>query len=191
MKTILSFFLSLMVVQSFCQDIFPDLQTNTVSEYALINDFNGLEFDKKNAKVSFYFIDEETSGTIEGLDFKINFNPNDVENASFSGTALVKTLDTGNFLRDGHLMWEKFFYKKKYPKIHFKSAQVVPFEGNTFKVIGSLTIKGIKKEAILTFSLKDKKLVGKTTIYTSDFDVNIHDDREKNKLDIEFYFPIL
>lgn len=191
MKAILSIFLSLMVIQSFCQDVFPTNRVNTASKYALINDFNGLEFDKKNAKVSFYFPNDETSGTIEGLDFKINFNPNDVENASFSGTALVKTLDTGNFLRDGHLMWEKFFFKKKYPKINFASRQVVSFEGNTFKVIGDLTIKGTKKEVILTFSLDDKKLSGKTTIYTSDFGVNIHDEREKNKLNIEFYFPIL
>ncbi|MHA7057432.1 YceI family protein [Aquimarina sp. M1] len=164
----------------------------TGQEEALIDDVIKLDFDKKNAKISFDFVSEETSGTIAGLDFKISFNPEDPDNAYFKGTALVNTLDTDNFLRDGHLMWEKFFYKKKYPKIAFESSQVVHFGNNNYKVIGDLTIKGITKEIIINFTLDiTKKLLGKTTIYTSDFGVNILDERKKNKLDIVFDFPIL
>lgn len=187
------FFGIVLFIQGFGQDIISntnELTTSPTNDYALINDFQGLEFDKEKSQISFDFIEDDTSGNISGLDFKINFNPKDPENATFKGTALIKTLDTDNFLRDGHLMWEKFFFKKKYPKIAFTSTQVVPFETNTYKVIGNLTIKGIQKEVIITFSHDDKKLLGKTTIYTSDFDVNIHDKREQNKLDIRFYFPI-
>ncbi len=164
---------------------------NRTTDYTLINDFQGLDFDQEKSRISFDFIEDDTSGTIGGLDFKINFNPSDIDNAVFKGSAMVNTLDTNNFLRDGHLMWEKFFHKKKHPKISFVSKQVVSFEANTYKVIGNLTIKGIQKEVILTFSLDDKKLLGKTTIYTSDFGVSIHDEREKNKLNVRFYFPIL
>ncbi|MEW7292060.1 YceI family protein [Aquimarina sp. 2304DJ70-9] len=195
MKTLLNILLGIFIVQGFCQGITTDSYvtpaTNPNLNYALINDFKGIDFDKKNSKISFDFISEDTSGTIGGLDFRIDFNPNDTENALFKGTAEIKTLDTGNFLRDGHLMWEKFFHKKKYPKIAFSSKQVVAFENNTFKVIGDLTIKGITKEVIITFTLDDKKLSGKTTIHTSDYSVNIHDEREKNELNIQFYFPIL
>ncbi len=194
MKAILHIFIGIMTTQGFCQDLISDnatLITSPTSKYTLINDFKGLDFDKKNSKVSFNFVHDDTPGTIEGLDFKINFNPNDIENALFEGTAEIKTIDTDNFLRDGHLMWEKFFYKKKYPTINFSSTQVVAFENNTFKVIGNLTIKGITKEIIITFSINDQKLIGKTTIHTSDFDVNIHDEREKNKLRIHFHFPFL
>ncbi|WP_378174155.1 YceI family protein [Aquimarina sp. SS2-1] len=161
-------------------------------EDALINDFIKLEFDKKNAKISFDFVSEETKGTIGGLDFKISFNPEDPDNAYFKGTALVNTIDTDNFLRDGHLMWEKFFYKKKYPKIAFESKEVVHFGNNVYKVIGDLTIKGVTQEIIINFTLDiTKNLLGKTTIYTSDFEVNIFDERDKNKLNITFDFPIL
>ncbi|MBW1297426.1 YceI family protein [Aquimarina litoralis] len=164
----------------------------TGHEDALINDIIKLEFDKKNTKITFEFVSEETTGTIEGLDYKISFNPEDTDNAHFKGTALVNTLDTGNFLRDGHLMWEKFFHKKKYPKIAFESKEVVHFGDNKYKVIGNLTIKGITKEVIINFTLDiTKNLLGKTTIYTSDYGVNIHDEREKNKLHIVFDFPIL
>ncbi len=193
MKILISILLAVFISQGFAQTNFPNEinASNIASEYALINDYQKLIVDKEKSKISFDFISEETSGTISGLDFKIDFNPTDPENASFGGTALIKTLDTDNFLRDGHLMWEKFFYKKKYPKIKFESKQVVSFGTNTYKVIGMLTIKETKKEVIITFSLDDKKLLGKTTIYTSDFGVNIHDEREKNKLDIRFYFPII
>jgi len=159
---------------------------------ALINDVVKLEFDKANAKISFDFVSEDTKGTIGGLDFKISFNPEDPDNASFKGTALVNTLDTDNFLRDGHLMWEKFFYKKKYPKIAFESSEVVHFGNNQYKVIGNLTIKGITKEVIINFTLDiTKSLTGTTTIYTSDYGVSIHDEREKNELKVVFDFPIL
>lgn len=163
---------------------------NPKEKYALINDLQHIEIDKQKSAISFDFISEDTSGTITGLDFDIKFNPNDPNNASFSGTALVETIDTGNFIRDGHLMWKKFFYKKQYPKIIFKSSHVVDFENNTFKVVGILTIKGVAKEEILTFTLIDKELKGNATIHTSDYDVNIHDEREKNKLNIQFNFPL-
>ncbi len=194
MRTFLYILIGVLYAQGFGQDIIPNatqLPTSPISDYALINDYQGIVFDKEKSRVSFNFIEDKTSGTIAGLDFKINFNPKDPENASFKGTALINTLDTDNFLRDGHLMWEKFFYRKKYPKISFVSTHVVAFDTNTYKVIGNLTIKGIQKEVIITFSLDDKKLLGKTTIYSSDFGVNIHDKREQNKLDIRFYFPIL
>ncbi|SHI44968.1 YceI family protein [Aquimarina spongiae] len=192
MKITLPLFLFVFAISAVCQ--VPNINdipiTDRGTDYTLINDYKNLVFDQKNAKITFDFISEDTSGTIEGLDFKINFNPNDTDNASFSGTAKVSTLSTGNFLRDGHLMWEKFFHKRKYPTIAFKSSQVVDFEGNTFKVIGDVTIKGVTKELIITFKLDDEKLSGTASLYTSDYGVNIHDEREKNKLNIQFHFPI-
>lgn len=194
MKVYFYIIFSLIITPGFCQDFISNSGTfteNPTSKYALINDFTRLEFDKENSRVSFDFIHDKTSGTIGGLDFEINFNPSDPDNAVFKGTAMVKTLDTDNFLRDGHLMWEKFFYKKKYPKIHFESTQVVSFENNTFKTIGNLTVKGITKEVIITFTLNQDALKGKTTIYTSDYGINIHSERAKNQLDIQFTFPII
>ena len=159
-------------------------------EYALVNDIQTLNFDFEKSKVSFVFIEDNTDGTIGGLDFDIHFNPADPENSKFIGTAKVKTLDTDNFLRDGHLMWKKFFNEDDYPLIKYVSTQVVDFEDNTFKVIGDLTIKGITKEIVITFIYNSDSLNGKTTINTSDFDINIHSEKEQNKLIVDFYFPV-
>ena len=159
-------------------------------EYALVNDIQTLNFDFDKSKVSFLFVKDDTNGTIGGLDFDIHFNPADPENSKFKGTAKVKTLDTDNFLRDGHLMWKKFFNEDDYPLIKYNSTQVVDFEDNTFKVIGDLTIKGITKETVITFIYNKDSLNGKTTLNTSDFGINIHNEKEKNKLIVDFYFPV-
>ncbi|MAQ76259.1 MAG: hypothetical protein CL613_08000 [Aquimarina sp.] len=159
-------------------------------EYALVNDIQTLNFDFEKSKVSFLFVEDDTNGTIGGLDFDIHFNPADPENSKFKGTAKVKTLDTDNFLRDGHLMWKKFFNEDDYPLIKYNSTQVVDFEDNTFKVIGDLTIKGITKETVITFIYNKDSLNGETTINTSDFGINIHNEKEKNKLIVDFYFPV-
>ncbi|WP_025740505.1 YceI family protein [Aquimarina pacifica] len=192
MKFLIHSLILVVVTYAYPQNLGFEIATPPSPDYSLINDYaSSLRFDKDNATISFDFIDEETPGTISGLDFKIDFNPADPENASFSGSALVETLDTDNFIRDGHLMWAKFFHKKKYPKITFASKQVVSFGTNIYKVIGNLTIKGTTKEVIITFTLSDKSLTGKTSIHTSDFGVNIHDERERNKLDVQFNFPII
>ncbi|MBP2831920.1 YceI family protein [Aquimarina sp. U1-2] len=176
----------------FGQRTFPDDgYVSRAGNYALINDFKNLDFDNDSSRVTFNFIEDNTTGTIGGLDFNIQFNPEDPDNASFVGSAQIKTLDTNNFLRDGHLMWKKFFYKTKYPKIFFNSTHVIAFGNHVFKVIGDLTIKGIKNEIIITFTLNDNELTGTTSINTSNFDIHIHDERKKNKLDIQFHFPIL
>ena len=124
MRTFLNILICICYTQGFGQDVNPNIvtqpNTSPTTEYSLIDDFKGLDFDKKDATVSFYFVEDDTSGIIGGLDFKISFNPNDPENATFKGTALVKTLDTDNFLRDGHLMWQKFFYKKKISQHYFR-----------------------------------------------------------------------
>lgn len=173
------------------QNITIQNERNNVHEYALIDDTNQVKVDVKNTEITFNFISEDTQGSISGLELDISFNPKDLESSYFKGTALIETIDTDNFLRDGHLMWKKFFNKKEFPKMKFESIMISKSGKNTFDITGDLTIKGIKKEVVISLSQNYTSLIGKCVIYTSDFDVNIDDQREKNKLEIEFNFPIV
>lgn len=161
------------------------------SKPVLIDHGQELWFDKDKAKITFDFVSEATTGSIGGLDFDIVLNPDDFPSAMFKGTAQVDELETGNFLRDGHLMWKKFFHKNKYPKIIFDSTKIISEGARSFKVIGDLTIKGITKEITIDFTLFESELIGKTVIYTSDYGVNIHDERERNQLNIKFTFSFV
>ncbi|RZS93828.1 YceI family protein [Aquimarina brevivitae] len=166
-------------------------QRTSREKYALIDDVQNLTLDRINAKISFLFLHDDTDGTIEGLQLNVKFHPNAIENSVFKGTAEVNTLDTDNFLRDGHLMWKKYFNEDEHPKIYLESKQVVDFDNNEFKVVGDLTIKGITKEIIVTFTYNKEELtlVGKTKINTADFDIKIHKAYDKNKLTVYFYLP--
>ena len=84
---------------------------------------------------------DEISGTAE--------TEEDFENAVFSFTANVNSIDTNNKNRDTHLKSADFFDAEKYPKITFQSTKFKRIGDSTFEIIGKLTIKEITKPTIL------------------------------------------
>ncbi|QKX06766.1 hypothetical protein HN014_18205 [Aquimarina sp. TRL1] len=157
----------------------------------LINDISKLEFDREKSSVRFFFEKDSLYGRIKNFEYDISFQPTAPENSYIRGTASVASLTTQNILRDHHLMWESYFYKRKHPYITFNSSQIIDFGSQVYKVIGWLTIKGITKEVIFHCTLQEHSLEGKTVIYTSDYNINIHDTREQNKLLLTFSFPFI
>jgi len=140
--------------------------------------------DNTASKVTFHFLEDDVKGSIEGFRFTGNFDPNDLEGSTLSGTVETKTLDTNNWLRSRHLRAKKFFSAKEHPQLLFKSSSLSG-TGERFIAKGTLTIKGISKP--VTFNFKkdtNNKLLGNTTINTQDFDISIHDEKEKNKVKI-------
>ncbi len=69
--------------------------------------------------------------------------------SSFSGTIQVKSIDTGNERRDGHLKNADFFGAEEYPTITFESTEVTSAGENTLNVKGKLTMHGTTKEVTL------------------------------------------
>jgi polyisoprenoid-binding protein YceI len=69
--------------------------------------------------------------------------------SSFSGTIQVKSIDTGNERRDGHLQSDDFFGAATYPTITFESTEVTSAGENTLSVKGKLTMHGTTKEVTL------------------------------------------
>lgn len=61
-------------------------------------------------------------------------------------TASVNTKDEK---RDGHLKSPDFFEVEKFPTMSFKSKKVTSVDGNSAKLVGDLTIKGVTHEATL------------------------------------------
>ena len=69
--------------------------------------------------------------------------------SSFSGTIQVKSIDTGNERRDGHLKNADFFEAETYPTITFESTEVTSAGENALDVKGKLTMHGTTKEVTL------------------------------------------
>jgi polyisoprenoid-binding protein YceI len=59
------------------------------------------------------------------------------------------SIDTREPQRDAHLRSADFFDVEKFPTITFKSRRVTGVSGDSFKLVGDLTIRGITREVVL------------------------------------------
>ena len=92
---------------------------------------------------------------VEGLFTKmtgvIQFDPPDLTQLLVEAEIDVRSLTTGHQERDEHLLSADYFDAEKYPKILFRSTEVEVAGGNRGKIIGDLTIRGIRKPISLDF----------------------------------------
>jgi polyisoprenoid-binding protein YceI len=77
---------------------------------------------------------------------KIDFNGKNIEKGAVEMTVQVASLNTDNQKRDDHLKSPDFFDVEKFPTMTFKSKKIIKGEGNKFKLVGDLTIRGVSKE---------------------------------------------
>ena len=140
-----------------------------------------------SAEISFVFVSKDVDGTIGGFESSSSLDLSNVEESSFKGSVALETIKTGNFLRDWSLKKSKYFNVDDYPEILFESTTVAK-TNNGFLVDGLVTIKGKTKPLSISFKRKGNQLVGKASLYSSDFGVNIKSKREDNLVQINFLF---
>lgn len=136
-------------------------------------------FDQRRSKMEFHvnnFGIFKVSGKFKEFSGTIILDPK-FEQSQVEAKAEISSIDTDNSSRDKHLQSGDFFDQEKFSKMTFKGKKI---EGNieSFKLIGDLTIKGIKKEII--FSVTNKKngkdkdvfnFIAQTIINRNDFEL--------------------
>jgi polyisoprenoid-binding protein YceI len=88
------------------------------------------------AKVRGLFTDFE--GTIEIGD--------SAEVSKVSATIQAASITTNNEMRDGHLKSPDFLDLENHPTLTFTSTSVAPKGGDTYEMVGDLTIRGVTKQ---------------------------------------------
>ena len=141
------------------------------------------------AEVEFEFVSKGVDGRISGFESSSFIDLNDLSNSTFEGSVAVKTIKTGIFLRDWSLKGGKYFDQDSYPRIQFKSTSVEKKE-DLLLVTGNLTIKGVTKSITITFSQTGNSLLGQTSLYSSDYGINIKKQRADNKVEVSFKFTL-
>ena len=132
--------------------VFLTLATAYVNAQSLkpVDDLSSVKFTIKN----FGF---NVAGSFKGLGGTIQFDPADLNHASFDVTIDVNSINTGIDMRDNHLRSEDYFDVKNYPQIHFVSTRVVNSnKAGTFIVYGNLTIKQTTKEVSIPFTAQQQ-----------------------------------
>lgn len=150
-----------------------------------------LKINLEAAKITFVAAMQNTSGSVAGLEAKINFNPNDITKSVITGTVDVDKLETGNKKRDEHLKSSDFFDASTYPTMSFKS-KAFKKEGDTYVMTGTMQIKNVKREETIRFSFKDNVFKGEGTIQAANYDLGSFAKKkpEKTAVKITFYIPV-
>ncbi len=136
------------------------------------------------ADISFIFASKDVEGTIGGFTSESTVVTEQLLNSHFKGSVAVESLRTGNFLRDWSLKSSKYFDEDEYPEILFQSTNVIQ-QDDRYVVKGQLTIKNISKEISIDFQREGNRLIGTTSIYSSDFGINIKKKREDNLVEVK------
>jgi polyisoprenoid-binding protein YceI len=89
-------------------------------------------------------------GEFDKVSGTVNFDPANPSAASIEASIDVASISTRDEQRDADLKSPNFFDVEKYPAITFKSKKVTATSGDSFTVVGDLTIHGVTKEVDLT-----------------------------------------
>ncbi len=107
------------------------------------------------------------SGRFTDFNGTIQYDPQNVPASSVDVTITAKSINTENDRRDNHLRSADFFDVEKFPTLTFKSTKIVLDgggtslkEGDKFKIMGDLTIKGITKPVTLDATFNGGGAVG-------------------------------
>jgi polyisoprenoid-binding protein YceI len=91
-------------------------------------------------------------GRFSDFEGSVEFNEANPEQSSVNFTIRSTSIDTAEPDRDKHLRTADFFDVETHPTITFHSKRIVRKGGDSFDVIGDLTIHGITREVTLPVS---------------------------------------
>ena len=107
------------------------------------------EVEKVHSSVGFsvkHLVISKVKGNFKDFSGTINFDGENWDKASTEMTVMVGSIDTDDEKRDAHLKSADFFDSEQFPEMSFKSKKVIKGEGNSFQLVGDLTIHGVTKE---------------------------------------------
>lgn len=122
---------------------------------ATVNNATEWVIDASHSKIGFeirHFF-TPVPGAFESYEATVYFSPDDLENSSINVTIDVKSINTANERRDGHLLSEDFFNAEQWGAITFTSSEIKSAGGNDFVAVGELTIRDVTKQIELPFTL--------------------------------------
>src|SRR3977135_854809 len=91
-----------------------------------------------------------TYGRFNDISGPVVFDKDNPSKSSVELSVLVESLDTNNSIRERSLKSPDFFNAKQFPTLTFKSTKVEG-GGDTLKVSGDLTIRGVTKPVTVDF----------------------------------------
>ena len=92
-----------------------------------------------------HLVISNVTGSFKKFEGKIVTRGDDFSNAKVNFTIDVKSIDTNQAQRDGHLQTGDFFAADLYPQITFESISFVNVGDSDYKMVGNLTLRGVTR----------------------------------------------
>lgn len=123
---------------------------------------NSWSVDHAHSKIGFkvrHLGISNVRGDFRDYDVSISMTDGDVSKLSASATIQTTSVFTNNDRRDNHLRSPDFFSAEAFPAMTFQSKEVRAVDGNTFELVGDLTIRDVTTEVVL-----DAEFLGTATM---------------------------
>ena len=136
-------------------------------------------------------------GEFTDFEAKIVFDPEDLPSSSIDVFVDMTSAETGDRQRDDAFPSGDWFKTKEFPKAHFSASDIVATDNGYYEAKGTLTIRDVKRELVLPFSLEidgpSARAEGKITIVRTDFGVGqgVFSEGKWVGLDVSVGFVIL
>ncbi|UHQ22383.1 YceI family protein [Lysobacter sp. 5GHs7-4] len=117
---------------------------------------------------------EVFSGRLPGFTTRISFEPGQLSTAKLDVIIPLAGSDTKNAERDDTLKGADFFSIAKFPQARYTATKFRSLGGNNYAADGNLTLRGVTKPVVLTFTWTggaNPVLTGKATVKRLDFGV--------------------
>ena len=148
-----------------------------------------LQSYKIGSKHNIAFNSKDASGIFSELSGDIEFNSNDLSKSKFDLKIGVASINTGNALQNKHAKSDKWFDATKYPHILFTSTKVEK-TSQGYKAVGTLEIRGIKKNTTIPFTFKNNTFNAKFSVDRNDFKIGKPTDDVANIIKIDATIPV-
>lgn len=107
-------------------------------------------FDKAHTSIGFVarHMLSKVRGRFDDFDGKVVIGQG-LEDSHVEIEIDAASVETRTDMRDNHLRSADFFDVEKYPKLTFRSREIRPTGGNTFQLVGDLTVRDVTNEFVL------------------------------------------
>jgi polyisoprenoid-binding protein YceI len=108
--------------------------------------------DRTHSRVDFtvrHMMVSNVRGEFREFEADIEFDPERPTAASVTAKIAAASIDTGSEQRDGHLRSPDFLDAEQHPYLTFVSRSVEPVHGDSYRVRGDLTIRGVTRPVVL------------------------------------------
>ena len=128
---------------------------------------------------SIAFDTKKVKGNFEDFKGDIVFDQNNLTASRFDVQIDVKSIKTGNFLKNRHAKGKNWFDAKNYPTINFTSKSFNE-SATGYEVTGTLEIHGVQKEITMPFTFENDVFKSSFSVNRTDYNVGSIKGMSKN-----------